>query len=140
MALETAINTISPKVRDIPETAAVPDGGAVEPPVFAYMARSIVDELLNFLSPDDLVDCVSEYIADTRSRLAKLAEANNAGDRNSVVSQAHSLRGSSVTLGFTDIAARAAIIEGQTEQLDQVSVASLEHEITEMIDQIAAVL
>ncbi|SOH93897.1 Hpt domain-containing protein [Monaibacterium marinum] len=104
------------------------------------MARSIVDELLNFLSPDDLVDCVSEYIADTRSRLAKLAEANNAGDRNSVVSQAHSLRGSSVTLGFTDIAARAAIIEGQTEQLDQVSVASLEHEITEMIDQIAAVL
>ncbi|WP_299031647.1 Hpt domain-containing protein [uncultured Sulfitobacter sp.] len=93
---------------------AAPEQSAVK--AFSRMAPATVAEMLTIFPEEKLVDLVRKYVTDTSERLAKITEAGAAHDAKTIGEQAHSIKGSSLVLGFTDMAELARALEHRARE------------------------
>lgn len=87
--------------------------------IFALMAEDVVSEMLKVFPEDSLVDLVGKYVKDCSERLEVLNQALLAGETKTLKAQAHSIKGSSMVLGFPEMSewasqVEAGAIEGRT--------------------------
>lgn len=81
------------------------------------MTEKIIDletmnELVDIMG-DDMSMLIDSYIADTRTKLAQLAELHPDSEQESIFRLAHSLKGSSRNIGVSAFADYCEIIEAQ---------------------------
>jgi signal transduction histidine kinase/CheY-like chemotaxis protein/HPt (histidine-containing phosphotransfer) domain-containing protein len=86
--------------------------------VFSMMKPSVAAEMREFFSDDKIVDLAQKFTADSSQRVAKIAEAVATSDAKTVSAEAHSVKGSALTLGFTDCAEWARQIEQSPQDHD----------------------
>jgi two-component system, sensor histidine kinase and response regulator len=86
------------------------DEGAVD----AGFDREILGELRELAvgeEPSFLSDLLDSYVKESRGRLLQLREAARRGDRRSLLSLAHALKGSSANLGASHLAKLSSGLE-----------------------------
>ena len=81
--------------------------------LFALMSKQTVTELLDVFPEDMLVDLVGKYVSDTTERVGRINAALAQGDTKTASEEAHSVKGASSVLGFTEVAEWAREIELQ---------------------------
>lgn len=96
--------TLGPTVAD----TSIPKGAKS---LISLMSPAISNELLEMFSLEDITGLVENYVADVSVRLQDIMVALQSNDRPSVFQQAHSIKGSSLVLGFADISKHAQFIE-----------------------------
>lgn len=110
-ALETALSNQAPvadKERPIVDDAPQPKGSAA---IFAKMAPATVTEMLTIFSEEMLVDLVKKYVDDSSKRIERMKQAIAQDDTKTMSEEGHSVKGSSVVLGFVEISEWARQIE-----------------------------
>jgi CheY-like chemotaxis protein len=82
-----------------------------------------VQALQHLGNPEVLRRAITVYLTDAPQRLATIRQAMISGDASALQEAAHSLKGSSATLGFMSLAACCQELEaiGRTRALDQVA-------------------
>lgn len=88
--------------------AAQPDEAAS---ILALMSARVVNDLLAMLSLDDIRSLVRNYVVDCSKRLDVIIDALQTGKAALSSQEAHSIKGSSLVLGFDDISKHADFIE-----------------------------
>ncbi|WP_298860725.1 ATP-binding protein [uncultured Sulfitobacter sp.] len=83
---------------------------------FSRMAPATVTEMLTIFSEEKLVDLVRKYMTDTSERFDKVIVAAAAQDAKTISEQAHSIKGSSLVLGFTNMAEMARDLEHRARE------------------------
>jgi HPt (histidine-containing phosphotransfer) domain-containing protein len=97
-----------------------PDGDVLDPGVVANL-RELDDDA------GTLDDLVTAFVEDTNGRLAALRADAGRGDLEATARTAHSLKGSSVSMGATQMAEVCAELEAQARAGDQATaVATLD--------------
>lgn len=94
-----------------PVTPPTPEDPKQDISLRTLMAPNVLGELLEMLSIEDISDLVGKYVVDSSERLALIITALDAGDAEPVTSQAHSIKGSSLVLGFEEVSKLAHFIE-----------------------------
>ena len=82
--------------------------------IFTKMSPDTLTEMLAIFSEEMLVDLAQKYVVDTSARLEKIQHAIGKKDAKSVAQEAHSIKGASMVLGFTDMSEWARQIEKET--------------------------
>ncbi|SOH94837.1 Signal transduction histidine kinase [Monaibacterium marinum] len=141
-ALETAINSHHQGSATVPPTipAEVAPAEDDKPELINLMAPGAVAELTEYLSLDDLVEIVADFINDSKQRVGEIAQLRQSNDRGAIAKQAHSLRGSSLTLGFTEIANGANELETQASSIEDARISQIVEEISGQIQKIEAAI
>ena len=88
------------------------------PAVAAQMSREVVEELLVSFSGDELAELVASYVRQTKDSLQEMQIDHAADRRDSLSGHAHSLKGSSLLLGFNSISEIAGEIETNSTSID----------------------
>ncbi len=81
------------------------------------MEPNTVKELLENFSSEDLTGLVRDFVNDAKHRSELILSAARNDDLTTVAEEAHSLKGSALVLGFTEISNRAKDIETQSGEL-----------------------
>lgn len=97
--------------------------------VLAKMSAATVADMLTIFSEEMLIDLVQKYVTDTSERLDIIIQAYSEDDTKTMREQGHSIKGSSLVLGFVEMSEWARQIEQQS-QGDQAT--------SELIQQIKA--
>jgi signal transduction histidine kinase/DNA-binding response OmpR family regulator len=79
--------------------------------ILEKMSPATVTDMLSIFSEEMLVDLAQKYVTDTSERLALMMQAEKKNDTKTMSEQAHSIKGSSLILGFSDISEWARQIE-----------------------------
>ncbi len=79
--------------------------------VFSIMKPSVATDMREFFSDDKIVELAQEFTADSNLRLNKITEAIEINDVKTASAEAHSVKGSALTLGFIECAEWAGQIE-----------------------------
>jgi HPt (histidine-containing phosphotransfer) domain-containing protein len=97
------------------------------------MSPETLTDMLAIFSEDKLIELVEKYFADTNSRLGKIIDSAAQNDTHAMSLEAHSIKGSSLVLGYTGISELAREIEDMTSQ-NQMPSEALERIQTELKD------
>ena len=124
-----------PNSKDASHEAAPQNTNAA---VFSKMTPAKVTEMLTVFPEDMLVDLVQKYVTDTSERLDLIVEAVANGDVATVNAQGHSIKGSSLVLGFSNISEWSRQLEQHTNE--QQLPSDIIHAITKELAEIAACL
>jgi signal transduction histidine kinase/DNA-binding NarL/FixJ family response regulator len=89
------------------------------PAVASLMSPNVVEDLLDSFSNDEFTDLVESYAAQVEDLVTKITDNYTTSRFDLVIESAHSLKGSSLLLGFNDIAKVASEIEKQAQTLGQ---------------------
>ena len=103
------------------------------PKVAALMPRNVVEDLLATFSVEEFDDLIQSYVAQARELLGKILDHHIAAQTGPIRDCAHSLKGSSLLLGFNKIASVAAEIETTA---DSIQSAQLKENNIKIIAQI----
>lgn len=106
------------------------------PGVASLMAPEVVEDLLDTFSPDELANLVSSYVTQSEDLVVSIGQNFSASEEKRVSEEAHSLKGSSLLLGFNDIAKAAAEIEKTAASITQDHLQSLSSGIRENLELI----
>lgn len=110
-ALQSALS-VKPKKENAPPAPMaqtfIPEG---KRSLISLMSPDISKDLLEMFSLEDITQLVEKYVNDSSERLQDIMTGLNSNDSPSVFQQAHSIKGSSLVLGFTDISKHAHFIE-----------------------------
>lgn len=88
--------------------------GTTDP--FSKMAPATLTEMLTMFSEEMLLDLVHKYATDTSERLEKIISAAAGNDTKTISEQAHSIKGSSLVLGFSEISELARQLENDARK------------------------
>lgn len=137
-ALEHALNTSAPAPTQTPSS---PEPAAPQEASFLnLMDAKVTKELLEMFTVDDLKGLVEKYVVDTSDRLEKILQAIASGDDTAMSLEAHSLKGSSLALGFADISAWAHCIERREPENDSTSFRETALKISGQLDDLKSLL
>ena len=114
------------------------DGSSVSPE--DTLDRAAIDNLLELGGSDLLSELAETFSGDTRSALPALREAVTAGDARSVESIAHSLKGSSGSMGARRMSAMCAELQDAGASGDLPSVPGLLERLEEEFGRVRAAL
>lgn len=103
------------------------------PKVAALMPHNVVEDLLATFSFDEFDDLIQSYVAQARDLLEKILDHHINAQTGSIRDCAHSLKGSSLLLGFNKIASVAADIE---KTADSIGSAQLKENKVKIIEQL----
>lgn len=110
-ALEFALNADG----DADQTAAILEVSAMAPSdaktFQSLMVPAVLNDLLDMLGIDDIAGLVKKYVVDSTDRLELIIAALKVADPAPVSAQAHSIKGSSLVLGFQELSELAHFIE-----------------------------
>ena len=93
---------------------AAPETNAAK--ALSRMAPATVTEMLTIFSEEKLVDLVQKYMTDTSERFEAVIVAAAAQDAKTINEQAHSIKGSSLVLGFNEMAELARDLEQRAKE------------------------
>lgn len=77
----------------------------------SFMVPAVLNDLLDMLGIDDIAGLVKKYVVDSSERLELIVAALKVADQEPVSAQAHSIKGSSLVLGFHELSELAHFIE-----------------------------
>ncbi len=118
LALVNALNGKTP-MKDKLRAEQLAKLGPNVPAVASLMSSNVVEDLLDSFSNEEFSDLVECYVVQTQSILAKIIDDHNSSNFDLVTESAHSLKGSSLLLGFNDIAKLASEIEKSAATFEQ---------------------
>lgn len=104
---------------------------------FSKMAPATVAEMLTMFSEEMLLDLVQKYVTDTSERLEKMISAVALNDTKTIGEQAHSIKGSSLVLGFSQMSEWARTLE-QDAREGQAAPDSIDRIKSELADLAAS--
>ncbi|WP_165793366.1 ATP-binding protein [Yoonia maritima] len=104
----------------------------------SLMSDDTAQQLLETFSITDLTNLVLRYVQDAESILDKMATLYDEEEREYLRAQAHSLKGSSLSLGFTQIAALAFEIEQSSTDIEATKMAEIVKVIADNLTTISA--
>lgn len=110
-ALEVALLDRNPESLD--EVSPAEDGReeTQSASILSKISAETLAEMLTLFSEENLVELAQEYVDDTLARLEKILDAVEHEDAQTISEQAHSIKGSSLVLGFSDISGWAKRLE-----------------------------
>jgi len=132
-ALELALakeQTTAPSSDTIEEA---PPTRTADPIILSKMSPETLTDMLSIFSEEKLIELVEKYFTDTNSRLGKIIEYAAQNDTHSMSLEAHSIKGSSLVLGYTEISELAREIENMAAQ-NQMPSEALKKIQTELKD------
>jgi signal transduction histidine kinase/DNA-binding response OmpR family regulator/HPt (histidine-containing phosphotransfer) domain-containing protein len=102
--------------------------------IIALMAEDVATEMLKVFPEDSLIDLVHKYVKDCSERLGVLKEAMTSNDSETLQGQGHSIKGSSMVLGFPEMAELARQVELETVEGEALPdlLAQMENRLTAM--------
>ena len=119
---------------------AYPGPGSPRGAEAADLDKDTLEQLRELDDDGDALRCiVSLYLEGWHDRVEELADAARAADLRRVASAAHSLKGSSATVGATAVAGLAARIESEARR-ELLPPAAVLAELAESADRAAALL
>lgn len=80
-----------------------------------HLPPHLSQELFAYFSVEELQELVRKFVTDSKTQISEMSAAIGAGDYPIARSHAHSLRGASLSLGFSDLAELAKTIETSSE-------------------------
>jgi HPt (histidine-containing phosphotransfer) domain-containing protein len=88
------------------------------------MSQTVAKDLLDSFSSEELLDLVAGYVAEARELLGKMTNHHEASNLDMLRDDAHSLKGSSLLLGFDEMVKIAAEIERTSAEIggDQLQI------------------
>jgi signal transduction histidine kinase/CheY-like chemotaxis protein/HPt (histidine-containing phosphotransfer) domain-containing protein len=121
---------------------AVPEAGspsANRGDVLSKMAPATLTELLSIVSEEMLLDLVQEYVTDASERMQQIIGAVADNDINFIKEQAHSIKGSSLVLGFSAISDCARTLEQNSRegQITPHAIDQINSELAELASFLA---
>ncbi|WP_106743759.1 ATP-binding protein [Yoonia maritima] len=131
LAMQSAVGAMKNDVPVPPEPPVIPKNES--PDVFALMSADAVQQLLETFSPEDLTDLVKRYVIDAQSIVADMRVLYENNSHKQLSAQAHSLKGSSLLLGFSRIAELAGEVEMRAEHIDATMMADMTDEISNIL-------
>ena len=144
LALETALSRKPRKVETAAAPAETPSEDAPasgdEAPLLKLMSPGAVDELLQMFTVEDLSDLVRKFVLDSSLRIDRITAAIDEGDEDAMSKEAHSLKGSSLVLGFTEISEWARQIEDGKPSPDSGSMGETANRIRSKLQDMHALL
>lgn len=104
--------------------------------VVKLLPPHLSQELFAYFSVDELQELVRKFVNDSKIQISKISDAIAVGDNPVAQSHAHSLRGSSLSLGFSDVAELAKKVEDSSEHhqppIDQELIIKLSQKVHEI--------
>lgn len=79
--------------------------------IFSIMKASVATDLRQIFPEEKIVELAQQFTADSIQRVANIAKALENSDTKTASTEAHSMKGAALTLGFTDCAEWARQIE-----------------------------
>lgn len=137
-ALENLLGNAATAAPQTQPTVTSPPPENPPAPIISRMDAKVVQEMQEFFSPDDLVKFADKYVQDARTRITLLIAAEQVGRRADVISEAHSLKGSSLVMGFSEIAEIAKAIELGGHDQDSDTVTTLAQSVVSALDTLDA--
>lgn len=94
------------------------------PAIVSHMSQTVAKDLLDSFSSEELLDLVAGYVAEARELLGKMTNHHEASNLDMLRDDAHSLKGSSLLLGFDEMVKIAAEIERTSAEIggDQLQI------------------
>lgn len=107
--------------------------------VLSKMAPATLTELLSIVSEEMLLDLVQEYVTDASERMQQIIGAVADNDINIIKEQAHSIKGSSLVLGFSTISDCARTLEQNSRegQITPHAIDQINSELAELASFLA---
>lgn len=100
------------------------------------MSKPTALELKEIFSPNDLSELVFQYLEDGLELLSKIVIAFKNSDHSAVSNLAHTLKGSSLLLGFEKIAELVKTIELQSETVNSDDFDTIHFQLMELFEEI----
>lgn len=110
-ALEVALLDRNPEPFDEVSPAEDDPEETQSASILSKISAETLAEMLTLFSEENLVELAQEYVDDTLARLEKILDAVEREDAKTISEQAHSIKGSSLVLGFSDISGLAKQLE-----------------------------
>lgn len=104
------------------------------------MSKPTALELKEIFSPNDLSELVFQYLEDGLELLSKIVIAFKNSDHSAVSNLAHTLKGSSLLLGFEKIAELVKTIELQSETVNSDDFDTIHFQLMELFEEIKSKL
>lgn len=82
--------------------------------ILSKMSPDTLIDMRAIFSEEMLVDLAHKYVIDTAERIEKIRQAAKKNDTKTIAQEAHSIKGASMVLGFTDMSEWARQIEQET--------------------------
>ena len=137
-AMEVAVGTADATNTATSSSETAQSAKDDKPAVFKLMSDDTVQQLLGTFSSEDLVDLVKRYAIDSRSIIEKMQSLHETNSHTELSAQAHSLKGSSLLLGFVRTAELTREIELNAHAIDNATMAVIVEEISNLLDEIEA--
>lgn len=110
------------------------------PAIAAHMSADVVEDLLDSFSSEELTELVASYVLQSKDLLVKITNHHAAGRRESLSAEAHSLKGSSLLLGFNAVAKIASKIEKSSALIDEKQLEQCVNDTSEQLGVIEDLL
>ncbi len=125
---------------NIPQSRKEPPKTETVRSLVDLMAPDAHERLVEIFGMDGLSDFAAKFVKDSSTRIAKLLEAEESGNRQEVREQAHSLKGAAMALGFSDMVNWARQIEHGETHLEDKTVVETAAAFKAKLDELDTVL
>jgi signal transduction histidine kinase/CheY-like chemotaxis protein len=104
--------------------------------VSTLMSGPMAEDLLLMFSPEDLAQLASNYVVDGQETLKKMSESHGLGQLEKLLENAHYLKGSSLLMGFSEVAALCTEIEDNAAIRDAIWMSEVERKMSGLFSEI----
>jgi signal transduction histidine kinase/CheY-like chemotaxis protein/HPt (histidine-containing phosphotransfer) domain-containing protein len=127
-----------PETRSTPEPTSDKGESPTDqkPAVSSMMSGGKAEELLEFFTDEEFTDLVQKFVDDARIIVAKMAKHHASGDMSQTSTEAHSLKGSALLLGFKTISDFASEIEDNAADIEAEDVRDMVEAILAEVGEI----